>query len=261
MKLTCALVSCNRNPLYFDFWPLVKHAWNEIVGIKAKCILIADEKPPGFEDDEDIILFPSFDDLSDVFISQCIRLLYPALLEEEGVIISDMDVIPTCRWWYQDTVKSYPKDSFITYRMVMERHQEVPLCYNAASSKVWGELFDIKSLDDVKLKLKKWWDDIFYDGQHDRIGWNKDKKLLWNYLHSYFSEEKNEKWIRLKDYQTYFQRLDRSLPNLIHWNLTGALVNQIINHNFTDYHMLRPQSIYKKQNNNIYNFLLINVSI
>lgn len=260
MKLTCALIACNLNPLYFDFWPMIKRAWKEIVGIRVKCILVAEKKPEGFEEDEDLILFPPFDGISDAFISQCIRLLYPALLEEEGVIISDADMIPTCRWWYHDTVASYDSNHFITYRMVLEYCQEVPMCYNAASSKVWGELFRISSIEDIKSLLRVWWKQVSYDGIHGGLGWNTDQRILWMYLHAYFQGDNAGLWIKMKDHETNFQRLCRSYPELRSWNLSESTIHNIINHKYADYHMLRPQSLHKLKNEKIYELLQTNLT-
>ena len=45
MKLSCALVACNENPHYLAFWPVVKRAWWEIVGIPCIMVYIGDELP------------------------------------------------------------------------------------------------------------------------------------------------------------------------------------------------------------------------
>lgn len=80
MKLSCALIASNDNPLYLDFWPIVKKAWNDIVGIDCKLVLVSDNIPDVYQNDKDIILFKPIGNINTAFIAQNIRLFYPALL-------------------------------------------------------------------------------------------------------------------------------------------------------------------------------------
>ena len=80
LRVDTVLVACNENPLYLDFWPLVKLAWSQIVGIRAVLIYVGAELPPHLQEDSDVIFFKAIPSWPTATQAQCIRLLYPALL-------------------------------------------------------------------------------------------------------------------------------------------------------------------------------------
>jgi len=76
------------------------------------------------------------------FQAQCIRLLYPALLETEGaVVISDADMVPVSRRYFRRAVERIPEDHFVAFRDVTLASGEIPICYNAALPQTWRGVF------------------------------------------------------------------------------------------------------------------------
>ena len=95
MKLKHCLVACNENTKYLRYWPYVKRAWKQIVGIDVTMVYIGESLPKHLEDDICISLFKPVPHMPTATQAQMIRLLYPALIKTDGaVVISDMDCIP-----------------------------------------------------------------------------------------------------------------------------------------------------------------------
>ena len=258
MKLDCCLTACDLNPLYIDFIPNVIKTWEKIVGIDIKIILIADAIPEKYQNyHSHIILFPPLPDIPTAFQAQCIRLLYPSLLEySNAVILSDMDLVPLNACYFHNNIKTIPNDYIINYRKDVAGETQYPIGYIAGAPKIWKSLFDINTIEDISIKLKEWYENVT-DYQYptltsnkspgSSIGWGTDQKKLYNAINTW----KDKRFIELNDHDTQFYRICRD-----DWlfynkeNLRILLSKKII----CDFHMLRPQKVYKNENNSIINF-------
>jgi hypothetical protein len=254
MKITCAVVASDDNPLYIQFWPSVKRAWREVVGIPVKLILVAEKVPDEWKDDPDIILFAPIPEIHSAFIAQCVRLFYPALLgeaagEEGGIVISDMDMIPTSRAYYHASVADCPDEAFVNYRDEIYGGQEYPMCYNAALPAVWGNVFGITSLQDIKDKLQALYATTTYTGEHGGLGWGTDQLYLRRVLSEWQTKSDHNQLVLLRDFQTGFRRLDRIDGDILHLSAGRKILIQ--NHAYGDFHMLRPYEQYKSINDEI----------
>ena len=127
MKIDKCLVACDLNKIYTDFYPLVKKYWKHIVDIDTILILIADDIPSELKEfSEDIIVFAPIPDIPTAFQAQCIRILYPALLNN-NIIISDMDLICLNKRYYVDNVENFDESNFIIYRDVISEYKQYPM--------------------------------------------------------------------------------------------------------------------------------------
>src|SRR5581483_10874410 len=96
-RLGRVLLACDLNRDYLDFWPSTRRAWEEIVGIKPTLVLVSPEEcvPADLREDPAVIVFKPVEGIHTAFQAQCIRLLYPALVETAGaVMIADIDLYP-----------------------------------------------------------------------------------------------------------------------------------------------------------------------
>ena len=83
MKLDCIVTAVNENQLYIDFIPIFIKTWKKVYAdVDIKIILISDYIPHKYNKyNKYIILFKPLENVSSAFISQYIRLLYPAILD------------------------------------------------------------------------------------------------------------------------------------------------------------------------------------
>ena len=237
MKLEYVITSCNLNKLYCDFIPIFIQAWNKIIPeAKVKIILIAENIPEEFDEyKENIILFQTLENITSSFISQYIRLLYPALINsEEGIIITDIDIIPMNKDYYTESIKNFEKDKFVYYRdFYFPRPPQYSMCYNIATSKTWSEIFDIHSEEDIIKRLKERFSDF----------WCRDQEDLYIYINKWSKKETH--FIMLNDKITNYHRLCRSQFR----GLNNKIINNIKLKKYSDYHMLRPHSENNKKIN------------
>jgi hypothetical protein len=254
MKLDCILTAVDDNPLYTEFIPIFIQAWTKLVPEADIIILyIGDFIPTEYEQySKNIILIEPIDGISTAFMSQYIRLLYPAMLSYTGgVLITDMDMLPMSRSYYVDTIKDIPSDKWIYYRdVLMDDWKQIAMCYNIAIPSVWYELFPIKTMIDLNTHIKVRYAKIHNYNPTTLSGWCTDQEDVYRLIMEW--NAKTGRFIYLKDVNTRFCRLDRS-PTLSLATLSlGTLCN------YTDYHAMRPYSWYKELNDNIMKLSPIN---
>ena len=252
MKLDCVLTACNTNPLYIDFIPSFIKCWNKLYPtVDVKIILINDIIPDKFKQHQhNIILFKPIAKISTAFIGQYIRLLYPAILNyQNGILITDMDMLPMSKNYYSENIKEYSDENFICMRDVLiKSHKQFAMCYNVAINTVWREIFNISSLEDVINRLKQIYNSIEYKIRG--IGWSKDQVDLYRLALKW--HEKTNKLIILEDSKTKFKRLDRAVK--INTN-DQIIIDNIKQGYYVDYHCYRPYKKYKTINDKIIEIL------
>jgi hypothetical protein len=246
MKLGTILTACDLNPLYSEFIPMFVTAWNTLVpSADVVIVLIADTIPEELKAyEKNIRLFAPLPNIHTAFQAQCIRLLYPSqITRDEGVLITDMDMIPLNSEYYTKHIENIPDDNFVVYRDVCLPN-EISMCYNIASPSTWKSVFENDSLE-------KWYSNTNYDGNSGGHGWNTDQLILVKRFNDW-----NGPKVILNDRITNFRRLDRYA--LVFNNLQH--LEQLVKSKFyADYHCFRPYSKYKKTNDLILSFLRENL--
>jgi hypothetical protein len=252
MKLDCILTAVNENPIYLNFIPLFVETWKKLYpGIEIKIILISEKLDDKFKEYENyIILFKPIENVSTNFISQYIRLLYPCLLNyKNGVLISDIDMIPLNRKYFTENIIPYDNTKFIYYRdKVCFEHNQIAMCYNVAVPDIWKDVFNINSIDDINKRLIDVFKSIKYVDGHGKLGWCTDQIDLYKYVMDW--NKKTNNLICLKE--SNFRRLDRHT-----FNINDLKFQKLISDGyFIDYHCFRPNEfVYQQINNFIYNLL------
>lgn len=253
MKLDCVLSAVNENPLYMDFVPIFIQTWNKMYPhVDIRIVLIAHNIPENLlQYKNNIILFKPIENVLTSFTSQFIRLLYPCILNyKNGVMITDIDMLPMNRTYYTENIKLYDNSKFIYYRdNVCFNEKQIAMCYNVATPDVWKSIFNINSLEDIIFKIK----DISKNNKiiegHGNVGWCIDQITLYDNVINW--NKKTNNFICLKENQTGFNRLDRNTFNINNINIRNNIINGV----YCDYHCYRPMSVYSKINYEIYNLL------
>ena len=256
MKLDCVLTAVNEKPFYLEFVPYFIKCWKKLYpNIDIKIILIANSIPENLTIyKNNIILFEPIENVLTGFTSQFIRLLYPCILNyENGIMITDIDMVPLSNKYYTENIKSYDNDKFIYYRgNIAPRNcsqwNQLAMCYNVATPKIWRDIFKINSFDDIIIKLKNVFNNNKIKDGHGNSGWSLDQQILYNEVLDW--NEKTNNFIRLNDRDTKFKRFNRG--NL---NLKNNIKNDIKNGVYSDYHCNRPMSKYSDINWEIFDLL------
>lgn len=247
MKLDCVLTSVNEVEMYINFIPYFIKTWKKLYpNIDIKIILISNKIPDKFSEYEKyIILFNPIQNISTVFISQYIRILYPAILDyKNGIMITDIDIIPMNRTYYEKNIENIGNDKFIYMRNVLLETKEIAICYNVALNKTWSEICKIKTLTDIEERLIK--------KSKEGISWSTDQQDLYKNVNEWNNITNN--FVILNDNKTGFCRLDRGMKIKMKINY-DSVKNKIRNGFYSDYHCLRPFTEHEKINNIIYDLL------
>lgn len=257
MKIDCVLTSVNTNLKYITFIPYFIKSWNKLYpNIEIIIILISNEIPEEYKIySKNIILYKPIENISTAFISQYIRILYPAVLNfENGILITDIDMIPMNNSYFTKTIKSYDEDVFINYRGNVKNKEEYYICYNIAKNTIWSEIFNIKNINEINTRIQNSYN-LNYEGR-GKCGWFKDQEDLYFYLKKW--NKKTNRFILLNDKDTKYNRLCRSYlrkKGIFNKNKIDILKNIIEKNKYTDYHCLTPFYKYKEINEIIYNII------
>jgi len=234
MKIGTVLTASDLNPLYCDFIPIFIKAWNILFPEVDVIIVLVADKIPDFLIDysKNIKLFNPIPNIHTAFQAQCVRLLYPQYIKRnEGVLITDMDMIPMNRYYYERCISSISDQTFIAYRDILLPH-EIPMCYNIAIPETWRKMFEGETLE-------KWYQRKVYDGKHGGSGWNIDQLVLIEKFNQYTGTK-----VILNDNITKYKKLDRTGYNFN----DRFLADKIKSGEYSDYHCLRPYSQFKEVN-------------
>lgn len=258
MKIEYCLFACNDNEKYYKYYGYVREFWRKILGVKTLLVFIGDKLPEVLEKYRDEIIMFNIEGVHPVFIAQNIRLLYPALIESnEGVIIADIDILPLNKEYFVESIKDIENDKFIFINTTGRQiENEFYICYNIAIPNVWGELFKIKTAEDIKIKLKEWYTSIEYSYNDNYRslckGFHHDQIILKKTI-------ENNKNINLKILDKKIRRL--SPHKFDYTNKTIASKSIILNiireiKNFDDYHISRQLEFNNRLHEKIKDILL-----
>ena len=253
MKLDCVLTAVNEDPLYLDFVPIFIRTWHKLYpDVDVRIVLVA----KSIRDDllpykDNILLFEPLDGILTSFVSQFVRLLYPCILNyDNGVVITDIDMLPMSRSYYTESIAPYDNSKFIYYRgdCCMDL-REFAMCYNVATPRVWRDVFGMSSLEDIRRRLVWVSKRAAILPGHGSQGWNTDQRVLYSVVMDWNVKRGN--LVRLDDTRTGFRRLDRGTFDI----RDKQIQKRIANGAYTDYHACRPMSEFREVNYAVYDLL------
>ncbi|HUZ80793.1 MAG TPA: hypothetical protein VMU73_00970 [Gaiellaceae bacterium] len=248
LELTHALLAVDLHPGYAGLWPVAKRAWSEIAEVEPILVLLADDAdvPAELAADPAVRVFRPEPGLDTALQAQCIRLLYPALLDAPGgVITSDVDMVPMSPRYFHRPLRRIDRTHFVCYRDVLLPVGEMPICYNAALPETWSSVFAVDDLDDVRAALRAWGGGVEYEGTRGGAGWTTDQHQLCRILLERGRREKDV-WI-LDDAYTGYRRLERAYVEK--WkSLSDDARRGIAHRKFSDFHLLAADSPYASLN-------------
>lgn len=243
MKIGTILTASDLNPMYMDFIPMFIAAWKHLLPESdVRVILVAESVPDILKKySEHIKLFLPIPGIKTSLQAQCIRLLAPRDVERksEGVLISDIDMMPTSRKYYVSNIENIPDTHFVTYREVLYP-KEIAMCYNVATPGVWTAMF---GSEDANTLLKSW-------NVKFACEWGTDQALLVKAYDTF----KGGKTMLL-DKNTGYKRLDRIDGHTMTTNF-NSLSKRVSSEEFSDYHCLRPYQDHKEKNDAILSYII-----
>jgi hypothetical protein len=239
MKIKYAIHSCDSNPMYYEFWPLVSKVWKELLDIEPILIFVGDEIPKEVAECEygKVIQFTPIKDIPTATQSQFIRLWYTQKFPNDVVITSDIDMFPLSKNYFKYQISKIPDDKFIFFSF-NGRDGEYNICYNAATGNTFKEVLELDdTFENILLKAINEMD----KGGHNK--WFLDEYYLTEKLNEY----KGDKYIKLST-RNSIGRIDRAF-----WTYKPGELKLGM---YVDCHSLRPYPKYKFEIDKLLNELL-----
>ena len=115
MKIQYALMSCNANPLYTQYWPAVAAAWLKL-GIIPVCLFIPDSpssKLPEVPAGSIVHTTPPLNDVHIIIQALMLRFWACYLYRDAVVITSNMDLAPLSNHFFHTQLAPYPDHAYL----------------------------------------------------------------------------------------------------------------------------------------------------
>jgi FkbM family methyltransferase len=190
-RFDCVLTAVNNNSYYLHYIPNFIKSWSHLFpDVEIKIIFINDELIEELEPyREYITLFEPLTGINTAYQAQNIRIYYPSIINKKGVLITDIDIYPLNRKYFENPTKKFNLEhTFISYRPCgCVGHDQIAICYNIASSENWSKVNGCKSIEDIKIKLAEHYPTNYGQPMPHPLswckeGWFKDQELLFKFV-------------------------------------------------------------------------------
>jgi hypothetical protein len=239
MKIDYVIVSSNSNPMYFDFWPIVRDLWIKVVNIKPIFIHICDEDSVIDNGDHIIHKIKAIPNVDSGLQSQIARMYITKFYSESVCLTSDIDMLPLSKTYFTDMIEGYSNDDLLIFSAdAYPNIVRYPICYNAAKGKVFNDILDLDCNFETyckRLTSYNW-------------GWSTDELYFGKKVHEYAKQENIIKLNRGWHNSMALRRIDRVM-----W-MYGE--ENVKNNEYIDSHSIRPYSKYKHEIDKLVNILL-----
>lgn len=218
MKLTTVISSVNNNPNYYLFIPKQILFWKKF-NINFYVVFVGETIPEELLPySNNIILWSDNLNLNTSFVGQNLRMYYSALFdlpEDELIMITDMDMLPTNPNYYTSGLENFQKDDFIYYRHI-DPNKQIYMCYNAAHPSVWKKVFNVTDKQCIVNKINTSYQ-VNYDGIPGSTGWFIDQEIMYNNLINYPHLKVLNRSIKRLEVSDYVNRLNRETTSFIQY--------------------------------------------
>ena len=234
MKIDYAIHSSDSNPFYLDFWKPVSKIWKTLFGITPVLIYIDDNHDIDIDTTHGKVV--KMKPVKGVPIAlQClwVRYWFPSTEPEKVSIISDIDMIPISKKYFQKSIENIPNDKYV-HLNPFENY--LPSCYHVAKGSRYKEV----------LKLHDTWEDSVLFLNSLNLGYSHCIPGIIS-TNTWGSDEKYAtECIQNFPDRTVFVFIKRSHDRVDRSNWTYD-VNDLFSDRYADSHSIRPYSIHKNE--------------
>jgi len=244
------LLSCDENPYYSDFWPMVKEIWKKRFDINPQLVYINDEKET--KQFEDGVLHVKKIAAVPVHLqAQMARIYFTHLFPDEICLVSDIDMFPVSKSFFnkEKILQSCEKESFLHLNPERREFGQLPICYYCGYGSLYDKLRDGLSWGEfLKMIMER---DFNTDNFNFSLPKHLEGKKLWFsdeiFLFSQISEKKIP--MILREGTIGPRRMDRE--NILKVDFFNKLPHCV------DIHLPRPYTEFKSAIDNIYYTLIL----
>lgn len=229
MNIDYAIVSSDTNPMYYDFWPIVRKLWSSHIGIKPIFVYFSDKN--SVEEYEDCIIheYKPIDGVDTGFQSQLVRMFITKFYPEHVCLTSDIDMLPLSKEYFNTITLEYDEnDMVILSADAYPNINRYPICYNAAKGNTFNEILDLNcTFEEYVKRLSSY-----------NWGWDTDELYFGMKVNEFKYQNRIKKLNRGWSLGIANSRIDR-----VRW---GYVKNKLQKGDYIDSHSLRPYSKHKE---------------
>ncbi len=227
MKAKYAIVASDNNPMYLDFWPIVRDLWINLIKIKPILVLISDKNLVTDNIDHIIHEVKAVDGHSTAFQSQIVRMYITKYYSDDLCITSDIDMLPLSYDYFNNIANEFNDNSLVILSSDAYQVVRYPLCYNIAKGSTFNEILNLDcEFSEYCDRLSKY-----------KQGWDTDELYFGKCVNDFSDQSRicllNRGW----HYGMAINRIDR-----VQWMYDSNLLKE---GHYIDCHSLRPYSQYK----------------
>ena len=237
MNIKYSIVSSDSNPMYLDFWPIVRDLWINLIKIKPILVLISDKTLVTDYGDYIIHEIEELKNHSSAFQSQVVRMFITKYYDDDICLTSDIDMLPLSHQYFNTIVSEEKDDSMVILSSDAYQNIRYPLCYNVAKGKTFNQILNLN------CSFQEYCDRLSLYNQ----GWDTDELYFGKCVHEF--QEKNRIILKNRgwNYGMALSRIDR-----VQWHYD---IQNLKNGKYIDCHSLRPYSQYKYEVDKLINNL------
>ena len=244
------LLSCDENPYYSDFWPLVRDIWKRRFDINPKLVYINDEKETK-EFEEGVLYIKKLKNIPVHLQAQMARIYFAHLFPDDICTVSDIDMFPVSKSFFskKNILDKCNKNSFYHLNPEKREFGQLPICYYCGYGSLYEKLLDGQSWPDfIKSIVDK---DFNTDNFNFTLPRHLEGKKLWFSDEIFLYSQVVEKQIPIirSDDLIGNRRLDRE--NILRADFFSVMSRCV------DVHLPRPYADYKASIDNIYYSLIL----
>ena len=230
MKINYAIVSSDDNPMYFDFWPIVRDLWVNVIGIKPILVHISDEDEVIDNNDHIIHKIKSIEGINTGLQSQIARMYITKFYPNEVCLTSDIDMLPLSKKYFNEITQPYDENSLVIISAdAYPNKVRYPICYNAGKGEIFNKILNLNC--DFETYCKRL-------GEY-KWGWDTDELYFGKKVNNYPNQKQIVKLKRGWFQGRALNRIDR-----VRWQYDIDKLNQ---NGYYDCHSIRPYTKYKSQ--------------
>jgi hypothetical protein len=263
------ILSCNEDPVYSEFWPVVSAAY-VAMGFRPHLALLTNkhEFDPVIQEYRkygQVTVFRPLPDIPEFGQAKMIRFILASMQKNDVCYIDDIDLYPLDRKFITDKVVKRPQNVLLCVGgEVYGFNGCYPISQMTGEGYLWRAFINPKDLNYSEL-LQSWKYEYFYDERerlitpvvYDEKGGFKDDK--------YFSDERLLKRLLVNNPVPKLE-LKRGYDNYLDATIDRATVNQetgewvydrekLKNNGFVNAHCARPYSKFKDQMEPLINYI------
>jgi hypothetical protein len=229
MEIKYAIVSSDENPLYRDFWPIVRDLWSNHIGIKPVFLFITNKDEVIDHGEYIVHKVKSIEGVGTGLQSQIIRMYATKFYPNDVCITSDIDMLPLGKSYFKSICNEYDDDNIIILSSdAYPNKVRYPICYNVGKGSTFNEVLDLNcSFEEYVKRLTSF-----------NWGWDTDELYFGKRINEFGNQDRVIKLNRGWSQGIANKRIDR-----VRW---GYVKDVLQKGEYIDSHSLRPYIQHKR---------------